>query len=97
MAANVVSIYSGSYSRQWVENQVNETLEHEYQHHTPALDQKGLNVGYGIQFIEDIDTGKPGFIPFISLSGSASVGTIRRVFDAVTEKSTTDQMYLHRS
>lgn len=73
-----------------------EDLEHEFQHHVPALGQPGHEMRYGVEFVQDIRTGKIGATPSISHLGTTRVGVIRKVFEGPSEKSQTDEIFLRK-
>lgn len=83
------------YSQEWVRRTVDKTLEHEFEHHVPALGQKALNIKYDVKFLQDEKTGNIGFGASVSMSGNTRVGVLRRVFGAVRNKSKSDNSFLN--
>lgn len=71
-------------------------LEHEFAHHVPGLGEQGLQIKYGVDFTEDIATGKVGITPSVNLSGSTRVGVVRKIFEGPAEKSPIDKIFLRK-
>lgn len=81
-------------SNEWVKRTTEETLEHEFEHHVPALGQNGLRVRYSVGFFEDSETGGIGIGPKVVFNGKTTAGILRRIFGNVKSKSQTDSAFL---
>jgi hypothetical protein len=82
----------GYYNEQDVQKGVEDTLEHEYEHHVPALGNEGLKVRYCVEFIEYKGRNSIGVRPFINLNGTMQIGVCKEVFGASKKPSATDKI-----
>lgn len=65
-------------------------LEHEFQHHIPALGEKDVKVKYGVFFTQDKVDNRLGLTPFVSLSGKVTKKTHYAVNQAPAKPSAVD-------
>jgi hypothetical protein len=84
----------GYYRKSDITQTVEDILEHEFEHHVPALGNDGLEIRYCIEFLEDTKKRYRGFRPIINFSGNMQVGVYKDVVGAVKEKSATDKILL---
>ena len=75
-----------------IDQAVDEILEHEFEHHVPGLDQKKLEIKYGIQFFEDSEIGFVGYRPALYLNGMMQLGIYRDIIGSVRNKSVPDKI-----
>lgn len=85
-------VSEGKYDEEWVEDDINEALEHELEHHIPALGVEGIKLRYGIEFFEDPSIQDIAVMPFVSVGGMVPLGIIRAMAHAPKQKSETDKI-----
>lgn len=71
---------------------VNEVLHHEYQHHVPALGEEGLQIQYGVQFMEDAKTRIQAIRPMIRLRGQTNMKAYQNIHFGLSEPSLSDKI-----
>lgn len=80
------------YDRKDIGKTTRDILEHEYEHHVPALGQDGLTVRYLIEFLEDKNRGIVGIRPAINLSGRFTVKLYQEIVNAAQTPSAIDKV-----
>jgi len=75
-----------------IQKGVEDILEHEFEHHTPALDHEGLKVRYCVEFSEDKGKEWMGIRPSIVLSGTMQIGVYKDVIGGAKQQSATDKI-----
>lgn len=71
-------------------------LEHEFGHHVLGLGERGLEMKYGVSFVEDSQTEKICIAPYVNLIGTTRAGVVRSILNGPAEKSETDKIFLRK-
>lgn len=74
-----------------VDSIIQESLEHEFSHSVPGLDQDFLNIQYGVGFMEDTKKDFIGIQPFVGFSGLMRVSIYKDTISNVSNPSPGDK------
>ncbi len=81
----------GWYFRSEIPKTTQKILDHEYEHHVPALGQEGLKVLYLVEFIQAKQSGNIGIRPAIRLEGHLSADLYQDIISASKSPSAGDK------
>ncbi|KKU88486.1 MAG: hypothetical protein UY16_C0006G0001, partial [Candidatus Gottesmanbacteria bacterium GW2011_GWA2_47_9] len=79
------------YPERFIEDVIQKTLEHEFDHAVPGLGQEGVKIRYGIEFSKDPDTGATLITPMVKPVGDISVGLYKDMISAPKVLSFSDR------